>query len=57
MLCSLLTMVCIAGGVEFSPNVFKVELIDAFDGVIYEVTMPTDKSNRFLTRLGFDIIL
>ena len=57
MLCSLLSMVCIAGGVEIGPNQYKVELLDTLDGVIYEVIMPTEEKFNFLGRLNFDIIL
>ena len=50
MTCSLLTLFCLVGGVEYAPNMYKVQLLNSLDGVVYDIGLPikNDKNVRDL---------
>jgi len=46
MLCSLLTMLCIVGGVEVGPDLYKMDILDVIDGTVHEVVVPMQLKDR-----------
>lgn len=47
MLCSLLSLFCIVGGVQIGPGVYKIELLNTVSGEIYEVIVPVKNDINF----------
>ena len=50
MTCSLLTLFCIVGGVEYAPGLYKLQILNRFDGEIHDIALPikNDKNVRAL---------
>ena len=46
MICSLISMLCVVGGMEIGPAVYKMEFLDLSDGTIHEVVLPAALKDR-----------
>ena len=53
MYCSLITFLCIVGGVQISPVQYKIDVFDQMDKAFYEVYVPIKHKDKVITLLEF----
>jgi hypothetical protein len=49
--CSVL--LCIAGGVQRSPSIYSLQLLDLTDNKVFEVSFPVDKRVKLIELMNF----
>ena len=53
MYCSLITFLCVVGGVQFSPEEYKIDVYDQVTKVVYEVNVPVNNKDRVINLINF----
>ena len=53
MYCSLISFLCIVGGVQISPGQYKIDVFDQMDKAFYEVHVPIKHKDKVITLLKF----
>ena len=53
MYCSLITFLCVVGGVQISPDEYKIDVFDQMDKAFYEVYVPIKHKDKVISLLKF----
>lgn len=53
MYCSLITFLCIVGGVQISPEQYKIDVYNQLDKAFYEVYVPSQHKDQVVNLLKF----
>ena len=53
MVCSLITFLCIVGGVQIGPGQYKIDVFDQLDKAFYEVYVPIKHKDQLINLLKF----
>ena len=53
MVCSLITLLCIVGGVQISPDQYKIDVFNQLDKAFYEVYVPIKHKDQLINLLKF----
>jgi len=53
MYCSLITFLCIVGGVQISPEAYKIDVYNQLDKAFYKVYVPIQYKDQVVNLLKF----
>ena len=53
MYCSLITFLCIVGGVQVSPESYKIDVYNQMDKAFYEVYVPIQHKDQVVNLIKF----
>ena len=53
MYCSLITFLCIVGGVQVGPEQYKIDVYNQMDKAFYEVYVPIQHKDRVINLIKF----
>lgn len=53
MVCSLITFLCVVGGVQIGPGEYKIDVYNQLDKAFYEVYVPIQHKNDVVNLLKF----
>ncbi len=53
MYCSLITFLCVVGGVQIGPEAYKIDVYNQMDKAFYEVYVPIQHKDQVVNLLKF----
>jgi len=53
MVCSLITFLCVVGGVQINPDQYKIDVYNQLDKAFYEVYVPIQHKDQVVNLLKF----
>ena len=53
MVCSLITFLCVVGGVQVGPEQYKIDVYNQLDKAFYEVYVPIQHKDQVVKLLKF----
>ena len=53
MYCSLITFLCVVGGVQIGPEVYKIDVYNQMDKAFYEVYVPIQHKDQVVNLIKF----
>ena len=53
MVCSLITFLCVVGGVQIGPGQYKIDVYNQMDKAFYEVYVPIQHKDQLVKLLKF----
>jgi len=53
MYCSLITFLCVVGGVQVSPEQYKIDVYNQMDKAFYEVYVPIQHKDQVINLIKF----